>query len=59
MAALFFCAFTGVANAEGFKWATMGKTRRTRLQVRASEPPTWHAKEVAGNHGHLWDQEAT
>ena len=34
----------------------MKMTRCSRFQVRASAPPTWHAKDVARNHGHLWDQ---
>ena len=35
----------------------MKMTRCLHLQVHASDPPIWHAKYVAGNHGHLWDQD--
>ena len=34
----------------------MKMTGCTRLQVRASGPPTWRVKDVAENHGLLWGQ---
>ena len=36
----------------------MKLVRRSHFQVRASDPPTWRTKDIAGNHNHLWDRRA-
>ena len=50
--------FAGATDAKSFGQATMDMARFSRFQVRASDPPTWCAKDVVGKHDHLSDQGA-